>query len=90
MPKSILAFGIKRVPVNIQYILRAQKVSHIMRLRSKYIPCSYMDPLGLNIKPNGIEISCKELSASMCKRQLGAWPACDLQRDVGHRKAFNI
>ena len=37
---------IQRVHVGIWYILRAQKCSHIPTLRSKYIPYTYMDPLG--------------------------------------------
>ena len=38
--------GSQRVPVAIWYILRAQGGSHIPTLRAKYIPYSYMDPLG--------------------------------------------
>ena len=34
------------VHVGIWYILRAQRGSHISTFRPKYIPCSYMDPLG--------------------------------------------
>ena len=37
----------QRVHVGIWYILRAQRGSHIPTLRPKYIPYSYMDPLGL-------------------------------------------
>ena len=37
----------QRVHVGIWYILRAQRGSHITTLRPKYIPYSYMDPLGL-------------------------------------------
>ena len=36
----------QRVHVGIWYILRAQKGSHIPTLRPKYIPYTYMDPLG--------------------------------------------
>ena len=36
----------QRVHVGIWYILRAQRGSHIPTLRRKYIPYSYMDPLG--------------------------------------------
>ena len=36
----------QRVHVGIWYILRAQRGSHIPTLRPKYIPYSYMDPLG--------------------------------------------
>ena len=32
------------------YILRAQRVSHVPTLRPKYIPYSYMDPLGLRLR----------------------------------------
>ena len=41
----------QRVHVAIWYILRAQRGSHIPTLRAKYIPYSYMDPLG-SMKPN--------------------------------------
>ena len=37
----------QRVHVGIWYILRAQRGSHIPTLRPKYIPYTYMDPLGL-------------------------------------------
>ena len=37
----------QRVHVGIWYILRAQRGSHIPTLRPKYIPYSYMDPLGI-------------------------------------------
>ena len=36
-----------RVHVGIWYILRAQRGSHIPTLRPKYIPYTYMDPLGM-------------------------------------------
>ena len=36
----------QRVHVGIWYILRGQRGSHIPTLRPKYIPYSYMDPLG--------------------------------------------
>ena len=36
----------QRVHVGIWYTLRAQKGSHIPTLRPKYIPYTYMDPLG--------------------------------------------
>ena len=36
----------QRVHVGIWYILRAQRGSHIPTLRPKYIPYTYMDPLG--------------------------------------------
>ena len=36
----------QRVHVGIWYILRAQRGSHIPTVRAKYIPYSYMDPLG--------------------------------------------
>ena len=35
--------------VAIWYILRAQRGSHIPTLRAKYIPYSYMDPLGIRM-----------------------------------------
>ena len=37
----------QRVHVGKWYILRAQRGSHIPTLRAKYIPYSYMDPLGV-------------------------------------------
>ena len=36
----------QRVHVGIWYILRAQRGSHIPTLRPKYIPYTYIDPLG--------------------------------------------
>ena len=36
----------QRVHLGIWYILRAQRGSHILTFRPKYIPYSYMDPLG--------------------------------------------
>ena len=36
----------QRVHVGIWYILKAQRGSHIPILRPKYIPYTYMDPLG--------------------------------------------
>ena len=38
----------QRVHVGIWHILRAQRGSHIPTLRPKYIPYTYMDPLGLD------------------------------------------
>ena len=40
----------QRVHVGIWSILRAQGGSHIPTLRPKYIPYSYMDPLGPKLK----------------------------------------
>ena len=40
----------QRVHVGIWYILRAQGGSHIPTLRPKYIPYSYMDPVGQSFK----------------------------------------
>ena len=37
----------QRVHVGIWYILRAQRGPHIPTLKPKYVPYSYMDPLGL-------------------------------------------
>ena len=37
---------IQRLHVAIWYILRAQRCSHITTLGPKYIPYSYMEPLG--------------------------------------------
>ena len=37
----------QRVHVGIWYILSAQRGSHIPTLRPKYIPYTYMDPLGV-------------------------------------------
>ena len=37
----------QRVHVGVWYILRAQRGSHIPTLRPRYIPYTYMDPLGL-------------------------------------------
>ena len=37
----------QRVHVGIWYVLGAQRSSHIPTLRPKYIPYSYMDPLGM-------------------------------------------
>ena len=42
----------QRVHVGIWYILRAQRGSHIPTLRPKYIPYTYMDPLGSTFTPN--------------------------------------
>ena len=36
----------QRVHVGIWYTLKAQRGSHIPTLRPKYLPDSYMDPLG--------------------------------------------
>ena len=36
----------RRVDVGLWYILKAQRGSHIPTLRPKYLPYSYMDPLG--------------------------------------------
>ena len=41
----------QRVHVGIWYILRAQRGSHIPILKAKYIPYSYMDPLGKEKAP---------------------------------------
>ena len=38
--------GTQRFHVAIWYILRAQRCSHITTLGPKYIPYSYMEPLG--------------------------------------------
>ena len=43
---TLLPEGTQRVHVGIWYILRAQRGSQIPTLRPKYIPYSYMDPLG--------------------------------------------
>ena len=43
----------QRVHVGIWYILRAQRGSHIPTLRAKYIPYSYMDPLGIGTNKSG-------------------------------------
>ena len=43
----------QRVHVGVWYILRAQRGSHIPTLRPKYIPYSYMDPLGF-LSPGAI------------------------------------
>ena len=40
----------QRVHIGIWYILRAQRGSHIPTLRPKYIPYSYMDPLGVGFR----------------------------------------
>ena len=40
----------QRVHVGIWYILRAQRGSHIPTLRPKYIPYTYMDPLGIRLR----------------------------------------
>ena len=40
----------QRVHVGIWSILRAQRGSHIPTLRPKYIPYTYMDPLGLVLR----------------------------------------
>ena len=42
----------QRVHVAIWYIHRAQRGSHIPTLRPKYIPYTYMDPLGLGGSQN--------------------------------------
>ena len=43
---SINCYSTQRVHVGIWYILRAQGGSHIPTLRPKYIPYTYIDPLG--------------------------------------------
>ena len=40
-------FLAQRVHVGIWYILRPQRGSHVATLRTKYIPYTYMDPLGM-------------------------------------------
>ena len=40
----------QRVHVGIWYILRAQSGSHIPTLRPKYIPYTYIDPLGEGVR----------------------------------------
>ena len=52
-PKGHLCKKTQRVHVGIWYILRAQKGSHIPTLRPKYIPYSYMDPLGKRLSKSG-------------------------------------
>ena len=42
-----------RVHVGIWYILRAQRGSHILTLRPKCIPYTYMDPLGMIVQGSG-------------------------------------
>ena len=46
--EEVARFGsfTQRVHVGIWYILRPQRGSHIPTLRPKYIPYTYMDPLG--------------------------------------------
>ena len=44
----------QRVHVGIWYILRAQRGSHIPTLRPKYVPYTYMDPLGLRGQKHGV------------------------------------
>ena len=49
MERPASGFGAResqRVQVGIWYILRAQRGSHIPTLRPKYLPYSYMEPLG--------------------------------------------
>ena len=46
LPKERCCQFSQRVHVGIWYILRAQKGSHIPTLRPKYVPYTYMDPLG--------------------------------------------
>ena len=43
---NVSDFNTQRVHVGKWYILRAQRGSHIPTLRPKYIPYTYMDPLG--------------------------------------------
>ena len=43
-----------RVLVGIRYIPRAHRGSHIPTLRAKYIPYSYMDPLGHSLGKIGV------------------------------------
>ena len=45
-PKHAQVYDTQRVHVGIWYILRAQRGSHMPTPRPKYIPYSYMDPLG--------------------------------------------
>ena len=45
-PEMVVSMYTQRVHVGIWYVLRAQRGSHIPTLRPKYIPYSYMDPLG--------------------------------------------
>ena len=55
MARCLLQVVTQRVHVAIWYILRAQRGSHIPTLRAKYIPYSYMDPLGKHCEREGIE-----------------------------------
>ena len=55
----------QRVHVGRWYILRAQRSSHIPTLRPKYIPYTYMDPLGIVVLGSlGIYRDCKVLTES--------------------------
>ena len=51
----------QRVHVGIWYILRAQRGSHIPTLRAKYIPYSYMDPLGRKFQQDNIPAETSKL-----------------------------
>ena len=59
-PRAI--FGVsQRVHVGTWYTLRAQSGSHIPTLRARYIPYSYMDPLGLGSAPTSYSCNCADL-----------------------------
>ena len=51
----------QRVHVGIWYILRAQRGSHIPTLRPKYIPYTYMDPLGVGFGVSGSTYNPKQV-----------------------------
>ena len=64
--KTVLATSrqAQRVHVGIWYILRAQRGSHIPTLRAKYIPYSYMDPLG---KQAGVACCMQASRRQLCR-----------------------
>ena len=77
-----LKFLSQRVHVGIWHILRPQGGSHIPTLRPKYIPCTYVDPLGLTC----FETFC----AAMLPKQPRTYTPTKLHRtktQALHRKA---
>ena len=64
------SFKAQRVHVGIRYILRAQRGSYIPTLRPKYIPFTYMDPLGrAPVELAGIPRHPAAIPPGLCRRK---------------------
>ena len=59
----------QRVHVGIWYILKAQRGSQITTLRPKYLPYSYMDPLGMIFAAT----SYRAQRVSECQKEARMW-----------------